>query len=118
MDEAMRNMVETMKEEILGSIGEMRTANKMVPVSGKRYGLPLPGREINMVYYPARRQNAPLILGFHGGGFLFGGCALDDAMWKAMRDRLDVNIASIDYRKTPEYRYPAPVEDAYDSAVY
>lgn len=35
-----------------------------------------------------------------------------------MRNQLNVNIASIDYRKTPEHMFPAPVEDAYDSAVY
>ena len=82
------------------------------------YCLPLEGRSIDIVYYPAKNENAPLIIGFHGGGFLFGGCALDDAMWDAMRNQLDVNIASIGYRKSPDYMYPCAIEDAYDSAIY
>jgi len=82
------------------------------------YCLPLEGRSIDIVYYPAKNENAPLIIGFHGGGFLFGGCALDDHMWDAMRNQLDVNIASIGYRKSPDYMYPCAIEDAYDSAIY
>ena len=45
---------------------------------------------LDAVYYPALAndgskitQKAPLIVGFHGGGFLFGGYALNDAMWIA-----------------------------------
>lgn len=118
MDQQMRTIIEGIKKEILSQIDGMRYANKVIPVSGKRYTLPLNGREIDMVYYPASRENAPLLLGFHGGGFLFGGCALDDSMWDTMRKELNVNIASIDYRKTPEYMWPAPIEDAFDATIY
>lgn len=96
----------------------MRQANEVAPVSGTRVSLPLEGRTLDAVYYEASAANAPLIMGFHGGGFLFGGCALDDQMWDAMRRELNENIISIDYRKTPDFVFPAPIEDAYDSAVY
>lgn len=118
MEQEMRAIIESIKQEVLSQIGGMRAANKVVPVSGTRHVLPLEGRDIDMVYYPAEREHAPLLIGFHGGGFLFGGCALDDAMWDAMRNALNVNIASIDYRKTPDYMYPCALEDAYDATVY
>lgn len=118
MEQEMRTIIESIKQEVLSQIGGMRAANKVVPVSGTRHVLPLEGRDIDMVYYPAEREHAPLLIGFHGGGFLFGGCALDDAMWDAMRNALNVNIASIDYRKTPDYMYPCALEDAYDATVY
>lgn len=114
----MRAMIDSIKQEVLSQIGGMRAANKIVPVSGTRHILPLDGRDIDMVYYPAVSKHAPLLIGFHGGGFLFGGCALDDPMWDAMRNALDVNIASIDYRKTPDYMYPCALEDAYDATIY
>lgn len=118
MEQEMRDIIEAVKKEVLSQIGGMRAANKTVPVSGTRHVLPLEGRDIDMVYYPASGEHAPLLIGFHGGGFLFGGCALDDAMWDAMQNALKVNIASIDYRKTPDYMYPCALLDAYDATVY
>ena len=82
---------------------KMRKINRIVPVSGERHDLPLAGREINIVYFKAEKKNAPLVLGFHGGGFLFGGNALNDAMWSAVRDAFGVNVASVDYRKSPDF---------------
>lgn len=118
MNPALRPVVDAIKAQVTEEVKGARQANKVIPVSGTRHTLHLGGRDIDMVYYPASKTNLPLLLCFHGGGFLFGGCALDDSVWNAMRNQLDVNIASIDYRKTPEYMFPAPVEDAYDSAVY
>ena len=118
MNPALRPVVDAIKAQVTEEVKGARQANKAIPVSGTRHTLPLEGRDIDMVYYPAAREKAPLLMCFHGGGFLFGGCALDDFVWNAMRNQLDVNIASIDYRKTPEHMFPAPIEDAYDSAIY
>lgn len=118
MDAELRKIVDMVKAQVIEEVKGVRAANKVIPVSGERHTLPLDGRNIDIVYYPADRENAPLLMGFHGGGYLFGGCAMDDAMWDAMRKQLDVNIVSVDYRKTPEFMWPAPIEDAYDSAVY
>lgn len=118
MDEQLRTVVEKLKKQVCEEAKGLDELNKTVMVSGVRHTLPLSTRDIDIVYYSAKKKNAPLIIGFHGGGFLFGGSALDDAMWNTMRDELDVNIASIGYRKTPEYRYPCAIEDAYESAIY
>jgi len=118
MDPKLRAVIDEIKKNVCEEAKKMNDANKIVPVKGIRYSLPLEGRSIDIVYYPAKNENAPLIIGFHGGGFLFGGCALDDHMWDAMRNQLDVNIASIGYRKSPDYMYPCAIEDAYDSAIY
>lgn len=118
MDPQLRAIIDKIKADMVAQAAGAHEANKHVPVSGTRHDLPLKGRTIDMVYYAAAEPNAPLLLGFHGGGYLFGGSALDDAMWCAVRDALGVNVASIGYRLTPDYRYPAPVEDAYDAAIY
>lgn len=118
MDSKLRAVVDGIKKNVCEEARKMNEANKVVSVNGVRYILPLEGRNIDIVYYKAKKENAPLILGFHGGGFLFGGCALDDGMWDAMRNQLNVNIASIGYRKSPDYMYPCAIEDAYDSAIY
>jgi len=109
---------EKLKSLMLAQSAKMRELNRVIPVSGTRYDLPLDGREINIVYFKADKKNAPLVLGFHGGGFLFGGNALNDAMWSAVRDTLGVNVASIDYRKSPDHSSTDAIMDGYDAAVY
>lgn len=114
----MREAIEHIKEQVSKEAQKMELINQHVSVSGTRYNLPLKDRDIEMVYYSANRENAPLLIGFHGGGFLFGGCAMDDCMWDMLSKELEVNVASIGYRKTPKYRYPCALEDAYDAYIY
>lgn len=109
---------EQVKQQVIKDARVMREINRAVPTSGERIDLPVQDRQINIVYFRAKREHAPLILGFHGGGFLFGGNAMNDAMWSAVRDALDVNVASVEYRKSPDYRYKEALDDAYDAAVY
>lgn len=118
MKEELRTAIEMVKTQVLKEAAQMRHINKVIPVTGERVDLSVGDREINIVYYKANRENAPLILGFHGGGFLFGGNAMNDGLWKAVSDKLGVNVASVEYRKSPQYQYQAALEDAYDAAVY
>lgn len=118
MDKQMRGLIDKVKKQVCQQANGIAMLNKSKLVSGIRHILPLAGRDIEIVYYSAKAKEAPLLIGFHGGGFLFGGCAMDDEMWSTMCQELGVNIASIGYRKTPDYPYPYALEDAYDSAVY
>ena len=109
---------EEMKNHFLAMAGMMREVNRKTKVSGERFDIPAEGREIPIVYYAAKSEKAPLILGFHGGGFLFGGNALNDAMWKAVSEGMDVNVASVGYRKSPDYQYRASLEDCLEALRY
>lgn len=113
-----REIVEEVKAAVLRETEGMRKLNSVIPVTGERCSLPAKGREIPIVYYKAEKPDAPLILGFHGGGFLFGGCALNDAMWSAVSEELSCSVASIDYRKSPDYMYMDAIEDAIEAAQY
>ena len=113
-----REIIEAVKADVLKETKGMRLANRYVSVSGDRITIKLPDRKIDAVFYPADTDNAPLILGFHGGGYLFGGCALNDAMWSETGRALGAAVASIEYRKSPEYQYMAAIEDAYDALKY
>ena len=111
-------MHEKIKEQMLHVAKAMRNLNHTAKVSGERFDIPLSDREINIVYYRADKEKAPLLLGFHGGGFLFGGNALNDAMWSAVRDALGVNVASVEYRKSPDCRSMDAILDGYEAAHY
>ncbi len=118
MDRTFQKLYEIVKEEVLKNAHGMAVANKMVPCSGTRHKLPLKGRDVEIVYYPAKSENQPLIVGYHGGGFVFGGCALDDAMWKAVTEALDVNVASVGYRMSPDYQWKETLDDSYEALLY
>ena len=109
---------EEMKNKFLGMASFMQKLNETVRVSGKRFSIPAEGREIGVVYYPAETAHAPLVLGFHGGGFLFGGNALNDDMWSAVSESLGVNVASIGYRKSPDHQYRDALEDVLETVRY
>lgn len=113
-----REIIEQVKVAVCKEALEMRKLNKIVKVSGRRMYITMPDRQIDVVFYPAENPDAPLILGFHGGGFLFGGSALNDAMWSETGKQLGAAIASVEYRQSPKYQYMEAIEDAYDVAVY
>ena len=84
---------------------------------GTRHVLPLAGREIAVVFYPGA-PTAPVLFCCYGGGFIMGSAANDDACWAQLRERLGVNLFSINYRKAPEHPFPEPLYDVYDSIEY
>ena len=113
-----REIIEQVKAAVCKEALEMRKLNETVKVSGRRMYITMPDRQIGVAFYPAENPDAPLILGFHAGGFFFGGSVLNDAMWKETGKQLGAAIASVEYRKSPTYQYMDAIEDAYDAAVY
>ena len=113
-----REAIAAAKAEAVEASKMLDELNKVVPVQGVRESLVLPGRNLDAVYYPAEEKGAPLVFAFHGGGFVFGGCALDDDLWHAWRQLLRANVVSIGYRKGEDNPYPAPLDDAYDAIKY
>jgi len=113
-----RSVLEKIKQGIIFEAKQMREINKAIPVNGTRIQISANNRRIEAVYYKAETNNAPLLVCMHGGGFLFGGCALDDKMWNEFRNLYGVNVISIEYRKSPEFQYPAALVDVYDAVEY
>ncbi|MGN0364131.1 MAG: alpha/beta hydrolase [Bilifractor sp.] len=113
------------QKNMLRVASAQRVQNAEARVSGKRVQIPLDGRTIEVVYYKRKREKqsvpdtkAPLIIGLHGGGCLMGGGALNDAMWLDASKTLDADVASVDYRLTPEHRFPDAVQDVMDVSTW
>jgi acetyl esterase len=66
------------------------------------------------VYTPsgAHRDPLPLIVFFHGGGFVAGDLDSGDATARYLCQNSDAIVVSVDYRRPPEHKFPAAVEDA------
>lgn len=70
---------------------------------------PLPYR----LYRPATPGPHPIVVYFHGGGWVLGDEQSDDPFCRDMCRRSDMIFVSVGYRHAPEHRFPAAAEDGY-----
>ena len=73
------------------------------------YG-PIPAR-----FYRAKkdRRPCPLLVFFHGGGFMLGTLALYDTICRRLAVQGECAVLSVDYRLAPETQFPGAVQDSY-----
>ena len=65
------------------------------------------------LYRPAITGPLPLLVYFHGGGWVMGNIDTHDGLCRSLANSAQCLVASVDYRLAPEHKYPAAVEDAY-----
>jgi len=65
------------------------------------------------VYRPATPGPHPVVVYFHGGGWVLGSAISDDPLCRDLCVRSEAMIISVDYRHAPEARFPSAVDDAY-----
>jgi len=70
--------------------------------------VPIPAR----IYRPSAGI-LPLLVYFHGGGWVVGSVALSDNFCRALANASGCAVLSVEYRLAPEHRYPAAADDAY-----
>lgn len=63
--------------------------------------------------YSASGDVAPLLVYFHGGGFVLGDVASHDRVCRLLVKHAGCHLLSVDYRLAPEHPFPAAVDDAY-----
>lgn len=96
---------------------------------------PLPGEEVASVedlavpgpagdvpvrvYRPAgAAEPAPVVVYFHGGGWVLGSIATHDGSCRALANRTDAVVVSVDYRLAPEHPYPAALDDCFAATAW
>ncbi len=62
--------------------------------------------------YRTHDRPAPVLLYFHGGGWIGGDIETNDRVAKILSHRTEAVVVSVAYRRPPEWPYPAAVEDA------
>jgi hypothetical protein len=77
---------------------------------------PGPVAPIPLRYYDARkeREAGPLLVYFHGGGFVLGDLDSHHQICIDIASQVDVPVLSVDYRLAPENPFPAAPDDAED----
>lgn len=72
-------------------------------------GGPLPIR----IYRSSTSEVLPVLMSFHGGGFVFGGVDAYDGNARRLAAGADCCVVTVEYRLAPEHRFPAAPEDCY-----
>ena len=65
------------------------------------------------LYRPATAGPHPIVVYFHGGGWVLGDELSDDPFCRDLCRRTGMIIVSVGYRHAPEHRFPAAAEDGY-----
>src|SRR4029078_11884812 len=76
----------------------------------------LPGAAGNLdyrLYRPASPGPHPVVVYFHGGGWVLGDHTSHDTLARCLCVRSDALIVSVDYRHAPEHRFPAALDDGW-----
>ncbi|MGK2879654.1 MAG: alpha/beta hydrolase [Mycobacterium sp.] len=77
-----------------------------------------PAGPIGARHYRAARDDAALLVYFHGGGYVFGDLETHDPVCRLLCRDADVHVLAVDYRLAPEHKAPAAVDDAYAAYLW
>jgi acetyl esterase len=76
--------------------------------------IPGPAGEIPLrVYWPEENGVLPVVVYYHGGGWVIGDLDTSDSLCRLLANGASAVVVSVDYRLAPEHRFPAAVDDSY-----
>lgn len=70
------------------------------------------------IYKPGKRGKLPVVVYFHGGGWVFGDIDSYDEMARLICDECQVVVVNVDYLLAPEHRFPEPLFSCVQSVVW
>ncbi|WP_433966707.1 alpha/beta hydrolase [Tunturiibacter gelidiferens] len=70
------------------------------------------GRRMRVwIYSAGSEEPAPVVVFFHGGGWVAGTLETHDPYCRALAKEAGVVVVSVDFRLAPEHKFPAGLED-------
>ncbi len=85
-----------------------KVENRMIPGAA--------GQQAVRIYTPEGDGPFPVLVYFHGGGWVIGSIDTVDASCRAITNLIECIVISADYRLAPEHKFPAAADDCYAAA--
>ena len=70
------------------------------------------------IYVPFGKGPFPVLLYFHGGGWVIGDIDSSDGLCRTLTNAAGCIVVSVDYRLAPEHPFPAAADDAYHATLW
>ncbi|MDT7838862.1 alpha/beta hydrolase fold domain-containing protein [Aquabacterium sp. OR-4] len=102
-------------EAARGMLAQLSAASPPGPAVAEEVDGTLPGAAGPLayrLYRPATPGPHPVVVYFHGGGWVLGDQASDDPLCRDLCRRSGAMLVSVNYRHAPEARFPAAADDA------
>jgi acetyl esterase len=127
LDPQARQLIERVKALNLPAVGQASLEQARENARQRSAGIPrasvaavrdhrvaVEGGEIRVrTFTPSGAAPHPALVYFHGGGWVTGDLDTHEGICRALANAAGCVVASVDYRRPPEFRYPAAAEDAY-----
>ncbi len=110
---ALESLPPEMAREFMAAAATQRAPG---PEVGEVSDGTLPGADGDLtyrLYRPATPGPHPIVVYFHGGGWVLGSHDSDDPLCRDLCVQSNAIFVSVDYRHAPEARFPAAADDAY-----
>jgi acetyl esterase/lipase len=82
-------------------------------VKTRHLAIPGPNGDIPVRIYTPEGVDLPILLYFHGGGWVGGSVDAVENIGRGIADRAGHIVINVDYRLAPEHKFPAGLEDCY-----
>ncbi len=73
---------------------------------------------IRLVRPQNQKEKLPIVMYFHGGGWILGNQHTHDRLVREIACGAEVAVAFVNYTPSPEAKYPTPIEEAYTATRY
>lgn len=106
---------------------EDSTPEEMRALIGSMTKMQIPGPDLRVVetadpqtriYIPNGEGPLPVVVFYHGGGWVAGSLDLVDAPCRQLAEKLGAIVVSAAYRLAPEHPFPAATDDTFEALVW
>jgi acetyl esterase len=70
------------------------------------------------LFAPGAGPGLPVLVYFHGGGWVLGDLDTHDGTCRTLAKLIDGIVISVDYRLAPEHKFPTPLDDCFAAALW
>jgi acetyl esterase len=105
-------------EEVRAAYGQTMAVGEPIKMARvQEVVIALNGRELDARLFVPEGvgESPPLVLYYHGGGWVIGDLDTHDATCRALARASKAAVLSVAYRLAPEHRYPAAPHDCFDA---